>query len=56
MGLRGLPCWSATHSAPSVATDAGSRGAERATPSVATAGSGGAGRSDPAAIRARFHA
>ena len=57
MGLCRIPGWSATRSAPSVATAAGSRGAERAAVSVATdARSRGANPSDPATIRARLHA
>jgi len=57
MGPCGLPGWSTTRSAFSVATDAGARGAERAAASVATdAGSSCANPSDPAAIRARLHA
>ncbi len=59
MGLCGIPGWSATRSAPSVATAAGSRGAERSAVSVATdAGScsRGANASDSAAIRARLDA
>jgi hypothetical protein len=57
MGLFSFPCWSATRAALNIATDAASRDAERAAHSVATAaGSCCADPSDPAAIRARFHA
>ena len=55
MGPCGLPCWSATRAALNIATDAASRGAERSA-SATDAGARGAGSSDPAALRAHFHA